>query len=180
MIHFTSDTHFFHENIIAFCNRPFKCAEHMNEELVDNWNKQVGPKDEVYHLGDVSFGRNDLTKQILDRLNGRIYLIQGNHDHGLAKQMAYRFEWVKDYYELKWQKYKFVLCHFPFAVWNESHRGSFHLHGHSHGTLKNLGRRMDVGVDPMGYSPIRIETVTKLLLKEEPWFEDYHRNREGH
>ena len=31
---FTSDTHFHHENIIRFCNRPFGSIEEMNDELV--------------------------------------------------------------------------------------------------------------------------------------------------
>ena len=31
---FTSDTHFWHGNIIRFCNRPFETIEKMNEELI--------------------------------------------------------------------------------------------------------------------------------------------------
>lgn len=33
-IWFTSDTHFFHDNIIRFSNRPFANAFEMNEELI--------------------------------------------------------------------------------------------------------------------------------------------------
>ena len=32
-VFFTSDTHFYHGNIIRFCNRPFKNVEIMNEKL---------------------------------------------------------------------------------------------------------------------------------------------------
>ena len=34
-IFFTSDTHFWHENIIKFCNRPFSSIEEMNDK---NWH----------------------------------------------------------------------------------------------------------------------------------------------
>lgn len=149
----------------------------MNEALVTNWNALVSPKDEVYHLGDLSFGREVDTRNIIARLNGRIYLVRGNHDAGFLKRNSGLFTWVKDYYELKWNKQKFVLCHFPFAVWNESHHGSFHLHGHSHGTLPPRGRRRDVGVDCFDYRPVPIEVLGELLSNLDPSLEDYHKSR---
>jgi len=76
MIYFTSDTHFDHENIIKYCNRPFKDVNHMNESMIENWNNTVNDTDTVMHLGDFSF-KSD---KFINRLNGNITLIKGNHD----------------------------------------------------------------------------------------------------
>lgn len=75
-----SDTHFFHTNIIKYCNRPFKDAAQMNIELIQKWNSVVGTDDIVYHLGDFAFGNINNVKSIVSQLHGRIKLIKGNHD----------------------------------------------------------------------------------------------------
>lgn len=79
-VFFTSDTHFYHGNIIRFCNRPFKDVDMMNETIISNWNNTVGQDDIVFHLGDFCLGGSAEWTRMLDRLNGRIYLIMGNHD----------------------------------------------------------------------------------------------------
>ena len=130
MIYFISDTHFYHEKIIEYVNRPFKDVEEMNNTLIDNWNKRIEPKDEVYILGDFSFGNKEQTLDLLDKLNGRKYLIKGNHDRVIKdKEVASRFEWIKDYHMLKYKKYKFVLFHYPLMVWDCQHYGAIHLYG---------------------------------------------------
>ena len=50
-----ADTHFFHENIIDYCDRPFKDWQEMNAVMIERWNEVVTPEDEVYHLGDCIF-----------------------------------------------------------------------------------------------------------------------------
>ena len=67
---FTSDTHFYHANIINFCGRPFKNVEVMNETLIANWNSVVGADDIVFHLGDFCLGGSAEWTNILNRLNG--------------------------------------------------------------------------------------------------------------
>jgi len=99
-IFFTADHHFGHANIIKFSERPFESLEHMNEELIKRWNEKIGKDDTVYHLGDFSLGKPDFTKEILDRLNGNIHLIKGNHE-GAALTYPKRFASIRDYHELR-------------------------------------------------------------------------------
>ena len=85
-IFFTSDTHFFHKNIITYCDRPFRTADGqpdvraMNEGLVKAWNSCVGKDDVVYHLGDFGFGAPAKLLEARKQLNGKVILIRGNHD----------------------------------------------------------------------------------------------------
>ena len=86
----TSDTHFYHKNIIRYANRPFKDVKEMNNEIIRRWNSVVGKNDIVYHLGDFSFGNRRQKIEILSKLNGRIILLKGNHDRGKSNK------WWKD------------------------------------------------------------------------------------
>jgi len=72
-----SDTHWNHENIKVFENRP----DNYHALIEKNWNRLVAPEDLVIHLGDVIFSRASELKDILGRLNGKKVLALGNHDH---------------------------------------------------------------------------------------------------
>ena len=99
MIYFTSDLHFCHEKMIRIMDRPFRDAADMEEGLVQNWNSRVTPEDEVYILGDVTMRGRKEARQALERLNGRKYLVRGNHD-GFADKLAPEENpllWVRDY-----------------------------------------------------------------------------------
>ena len=178
-IWFTSDTHFGHGNIISYCNRPFRDVEEMDEELIRRWNERVRPADIVYHLGDFSLARD--AQKIPDyarRLMGEIHLIYGNHD---AKRLQFLkgFQDVKPYKEIKVGEQKVILCHYAFRVWNGCHRGSWNLHGHSHGTLERVPtlRQLDVGVDLWDYAPIPFERVAEEMKKVKFEPVDHHRER---
>jgi len=88
MIYFTSDTHFGHDNVIGFCNRPFASTEEMNEVMIRNWNERVTGADTVYILGDMFFRCND-AEDILKRLKGKKRLIVGNHDGSWMTKFDY-------------------------------------------------------------------------------------------
>ena len=87
MIYFTADHHFGHQNIIKHCNRPFGSVEEMDEELIMLWNKSVREKDIVYILGDLLFRNATSSEEYLEKLNGKKYLIVGNHDKYWMKKI---------------------------------------------------------------------------------------------
>jgi len=174
-------THYYHSNIILpeYCDRPYKSIEEMNEALIANFNELVGPKDDVFHLGDFAFGRGatpSRVQAILRRLNGRIHLIKGNHDSEKRLKEIGGFQWIKDVYKLRYEKLRFWLSHYAHRRWPGSHKGTFHLYGHSHGNLPGYGRSMDVGVDAWDYKPVHIDKVVKVLEKQDRT-EHHHRDK---
>lgn len=173
---FTSDHHFGHKNIIKFSDRPFKDVNEMDEVLIQRWNEKVSPEDEVYHLGDVGLNSSGKLREILERLNGKIYLINGNHEKS-AQACHSRFEWIKDYHELVVKDKEFergeqliVLFHYSMREWNASHWGTYHLYGHSHGSLADDPNSLsfDIGVDCHNFYPLSYEEV-KAIMKTKSW-----------
>lgn len=80
MIYFTSDLHFFHDNIIKHVNRPFHNTEEMNKTLIKKWNSKITYDDDIYILGDFTMKGSDLAIEVLSKLKGKKYLVGGNHD----------------------------------------------------------------------------------------------------
>ena len=77
---FTSDQHFYHNNVIQYCDRPFLSVEEMNEEIIRRFNERVTSTDATFHLGDFSL-QSKYVPEILPKLNGIHYLAAcGNHD----------------------------------------------------------------------------------------------------
>jgi calcineurin-like phosphoesterase family protein len=167
MQYFTSDNHFFHRNIIKYCNRPFRDVTMMNEIMISNWNNIVGPDDEVYCLGDFGFADRDELEGVLDRLMGRKHLIKGNHDKE-AKRLR-GWVWVKDYMELKVEEDFVILFHYAPRVWNKSHHGSLALFGHSHGRMPGNSQSLDVGVDCWNYKPVTLVEIKKRMATLPPF-----------
>jgi len=167
---FTSDTHFHHKKILEYCpNRKGSTVEEMNELLIQAWNDKVRPEDTVYHLGDVSFGRHEETRDVLWRLNGTIHLILGNHDKSLVGGgNAFRFKTTQEYKTLKLDGKHIVLFHFPIESWDRQSYNSWHLHGHCHGQTSHRHKivlnRMDIGIDTRcDMAPWNWEEIKELL-----------------
>lgn len=164
MIFFTGDLHFYHK--LAASMREYDSVEDMNNEIIHRLNLTLyEDDDELYILGDLSFGNITQTNDILEQLPFKKYLILGNHDNiKKLNKLAHHFEWIKDYYKLRITegdiKYRLILSHYPMMTWENAHHGSWMLHGHCHGNLKAPETtRIDVGWDvfkrPVGFPDIK-------------------------
>jgi len=168
MIYFTADLHFEHANIIKFCNRPFDSVESMNKALINNWNSTVSHDDEIYILGDLT-GESGQARRFLPALNGKKYMIEGNHDMWLKqkKTIEYHFEWIKNYEVISTNGFRFVLFHYPIVEWDGFYKGSIHLHGHIHNRAVSSSwnasniRAFNVGVDVNDFKPVSIDEIIK-------------------
>lgn len=179
-IFFTSDLHFGHQNIIKFCNRPWKTTEEMDEALIENWNKVVKKDDIIFNLGDFAFAPNYRWKEILSRLNGTQYLILGNHDviRWPGDKIMELFKGVFSQLILKIGDRAVYLNHYPFLCYGGSWRGPenavYALSGHVHSGPVCAGKdcdrlgmlfpyQYDVGVDNNNYTPVSWTEVQEKI-----------------
>jgi calcineurin-like phosphoesterase family protein len=181
-IFLTSDLHFGHvaQAKLRGFNRGIEGnTDLMDQILVANWNEVVGPKDEVYVLGDVSFRNSTMTEALCKELRGRVFVIPGNHDsNGNLKAMG-RCGWAilsqLERRKLIPGQHKVTLCHYPLLTWANGHHGAYHFHGHSHGNLKAPPTtRVDVGVDCWNLSPVSLDTLVSLLSTRAYQPVDHH------
>lgn len=151
-----SDTHFEHDNIVRYCDRPF---EH-NEIMVERWNNTVGADDTVLHLGDFAFGGIVVVRDYLSVLNGKKLLLRGNHDraaHGSYLDAGFA-EVFRDS-SIKIAAYpRLVFSHKPLDV-SELDPGVLNVHGHTHNTTVDDRRHLNLSVECTSYTPVPIETV---------------------
>lgn len=107
VIFFSSDPHYFHQNVIKYCNRPYLTVEEMNEDLVKRWNSVVKPEDTVFVLGDFSLAFRPVEIYSF-RLNGTRKLQPGNHDflhsyHKKSRTKENQDKWIQKYKDYGWE-----------------------------------------------------------------------------
>lgn len=198
----TSDSHFFHRNIIKYSKRDsFSSVEEMDEMMIKAWNSCVKPNDRVYHLGDLTLSKDlEQLEKLSKRLFGDKYLIPGNHDIWIQiphnapyitqakekfKSLEKHWTILPQRYEMNFDKQEYIMQHEPILSWIGAHKGTYMLHGHCHTSVDYLNqhtKRLDCGVDSayklLGeYRPFNIDEVKSILDKRDFNSVDHHKGK---
>ena len=177
-IFFTSDTHFCHDRGFVYEPRGFKNIDEMNAAIVERWNSVVKPEDTVYHLGDAMLNDNTLGSELIEKLNGHIIMIRGNHD---TNNRLLIYEGLKNVDDCgKWAdlvkcgKYTFYLSHFPTNTSNlekDAHLSQhiINLYGHTHqktNFYNDIPYMYHVGVDSHNCYPVSVDQIIEDIKEK--------------
>lgn len=187
---FWSDPHFYHKNVIKYCDRPYSSVEEMNEALIENYNSVVKEGDTCIWVGDCFFCSKSKAKEIMNRLNGKKILISGNHDRDPMYMRKLGFDLVLPECWLNLMDRDVQIIHYPFKPSNFEHlkmsflsrflakkydrryphlrprnKGQFLIHGHTHQKNTFDRRSIHVGVDSNNYTPVSCELIMKYIYE---------------
>lgn len=155
-IFFTSDQHYYHQNVIKYCARPYENTDDMHKDMIDKYNATVKPSDTTYHLGDFSLAFRPV-ELYAKELNGIKYLVPGNHDfchsyHKKSKHKDNQDKWIQKYVD-----YSFIvlpeqttldvpgygtfnLCHHPYSDIGDVRGGAGYTDKYANWRPKDDGR----------------------------------------
>jgi calcineurin-like phosphoesterase family protein len=182
---FSSDWHLGHANIIRYDGRPFKSVEEMDHTIIGNITKQLEDGDTLYYLGDFALTRSANTMEgymkALALTGANLFFIKGNHDKRDTVKLYERYgtylgEQKKIKIQISDDEQECVLNHYAMRVWDKSHRGVWHLYGHSHHSLPDLKDSLsfDVGINGWNYKLVTVEDVINKMKKKEYKAIDHH------
>lgn len=145
-----SDPHLYHVKVSSI--RGFSSPDAFNSVFVSDWIEKVGPKDQVWILGDLTGGGYvEEALNILQVLPGEKHMIIGNHDgcfpghrnsHRALKKYYRVFESVQLHASRSIGGIRVLVSHFPYSgdhtetsrhmEWRLRDHGIPLVHGHTH------------------------------------------------
>ena len=183
----TSDQHFQNQNIWKIYShetRPFHSQEEHDNAMINAWNSVVSPEDIVFVLGDFIMGAADGVQPILSRLNGTIYLINGNHDtdNKIEQYRHYpeKVVSIEDYMILYYKGKFIVMNHYPVIgdsvknnhlksdgwknateFFGQNYDDCIYLYGHVHGNAPRdmTSHSRHIGVDTNNLAPVLLDDI---------------------
>lgn len=180
---FTSDTHFSQQRTLELSRRPFVDVKEMDLTIISNWNKNVKPRDIVYHAGDfIDPDKISKLKSLLDNLNfGKLHWTLGNYDRKVVTEIN---NIVKNYdrpifiYDINnlcrvaTKNNKFVIVHEPTDNSYQIQPDEIVLFGHIHGRSFAKRNGFDLAADYHRYTPINEEQVDWFANAMKYWDEN--------
>lgn len=154
--YFMGDLHLGHANVLKHDNRPFDDIAQHDIALTQNCISVARKNATLWLVGDIAMTREALFSFMANMRTrwGKIILIRGNHDDKVAWRHRDMFDEAHEARYLRVNpEVKVYISHYAHRVWRNSHHGSYHIHGHSHGALPRLGRSADCGAPCVGYAP---------------------------
>ena len=177
----SSDYHFNHDREFIWKARGFNSVDEMNEVIIANHNSVIIDEDDVYLLGDICLGGGipgitAKNQALIERLNGRIHIILGNHDTPARQEMYMMCKNVIDvkYADMiHYHGYHFYLSHFPTITSNLEKETlkqcTICLFGHTHQNnnfYQGLPFLYHVGVDSHNCYPILLDDAIEDMKQE--------------
>lgn len=158
---FWSDQHFWHKNVIEYCNRPFASVEDMTNFLVSQYIENVNESDCVVFGGDLSFKGVTNIVELFANLPGYKIGICGNHDVRQIKQNGtyYGFNEKHACLEYSENNQTYWITHFPIP-YSLLPDHVINIHGHVHNNHPKISERhLNMCVECTNYTPISISAL---------------------
>jgi calcineurin-like phosphoesterase family protein len=165
-VRFIADLHLGHKNMAL--KRGFTTVEQHDGYIIEKWNSVVHKRDITYILGDVTMEKAEY--DILNRLNGKKYVVLGNHDKlGHTRKLLEYVDSVAGMTQYK----GVILTHCPIHPMELEYRFNKNIHGHIHEKLVErdftlfgipLFKRVDkryicVSCEHVNYTPKTLEEL---------------------
>ena len=174
MYYVFTDSHFAHENIRKYCNRPDNCETRMINNLY-----KLKSTDTLIHLGDVYYFREGVEPFIkqMKNLPCKKILVKGNHDRNSDNwYVKYGgFDWVVNSFSLKYGKMEILFSHKP--RYDLEAGVDLVIHGHLHNNNVHNeyfdylvhNKSFLIAVEYTDYAPINLDKVIRQFKEKEPY-----------
>lgn len=149
----TTDTHFFHEKMYEYCNRPLGFEYIILKNL-----KDVIQKDDILiHLGDICISQDAKAHNtFINAIKCRKWLIRGNHDKKSDTwYLSHGWDFIGKYVVADMFGKNIILSHEPVKADLLNHF-DINIHGHNHNNenYNKLDKQKLIALEYTDYKPV--------------------------
>lgn len=127
-----TDTHFGHDKIKTYCERP----DNFEKTILKNLKKVLNHDDILIHLGDFCIGNDAKWHELfMSAVPCKKWLLLGNHDSKSSSwYLSHGWDFVGNSIQVSYFGKKILFSHTPLAIGEND----LMIHGHFHNTLHRL------------------------------------------